>query len=72
MGRGQTDTRTLRLYDRIGPVGRFHEKVWGGEPSLKILAPYLFRFGSEGVLKMFEEKDQSLYELMTKFSTDPV
>ena len=40
-------------------MGHLTSKPWqvvGGEPSLKMSAPKLFRFGSEGVLKIFSQK----------------
>ena len=37
-----------------------------GEHSLKLSDPELLGFGSEGVLKIFEHKDDRLNELITK------
>ena len=37
-----------------------------GEHSLKISGPYLILFGSEGVLKIFEQMDDSPPQRMTK------
>ena len=34
--------------------------MWGGDPSLKISAPYLSRFGTEGVLKIFSQRMSDL------------
>ena len=42
-------------------------KVGGGEPFLKMLAPLLLRFGSEGVLKIWRKRvTEQITELLTK------
>ena len=43
--------------------------VGGGEPFIKMLAPLLLRFWSEGVLKLFFTKDGSLTLLINKSIT---